>query len=239
MDPLGKAYPQCWTEQVESPPAEPEGDPTLETVLKISRQAYPWAPTVIGTLDDGRNVYFELASDANEYISNGTFLARSYYELAVLHPDIARNCSEAEYILNVSHGRCKVSELTAGATVQGVYAPVKYLGVDSPTEPAQPPDGLFPTQIREISQADAGMILMKDAVKPVAMQWIKAHPDCSDYDLVAWIGSQQGEPYAGATMAMLAIYIQGAFQKGLIPAATFEAFRDFVVQTPVEQLEAF
>ena len=40
-------------------------------------------------------------------------------------------------------------------------------------------------------------------------------------------------------MAMLAIYVTGAYQKELIQAPTFEVFRDFVVATPVEQLEAF
>lgn len=239
LDPTGKPYPQCWTEQVEVPPTEPEGEPSMETILKASRQAYPWAPAIIGTLSDGRNVYFELAADSTEYEQDGVFLARSYYELAALYPDIARHCSEAEYSLDSVPGRCKVADLPEGATVQGIYAPVKYLGVESPTEPAQPKDGLFPTQIREISQADAGIILMKDTVKAEAIVWIKANPNCTDYDLVAWIGAQYGEPYAGAAMAMLAIYVSGAYGKGLISEPTFEAFRDFVVATPVEELEAF
>lgn len=210
-----------------------------ETILKPEHQAYPWAPAVIGSLEDGRNVYFELAADSSEYEANGTLLARSYYELAALHPEISARCAEVEYEMDGERGRCKLSDLTPGAIFKGIYAPVKYLGINSPTEPEQPKDGIFPTHIREVSQVDAGMILMKDAVKPAAIAWIKAHPDCTDYDLVSWIGAEQGEPYAGATMAMLAIYVAGAFEKGLIQAQTFEAFRDFVVATPVEALEAF
>lgn len=239
LDPTGKSYPQCWTEQVEIPPAEENGEPGMETVLKVTYQAYPWAPAVIGTLVDGRNVYFELASDSAEYEQSGVFLAKSYYELAALYPDIARHCSEAEYVLDGVPGRCKVADLPEGAIVHSVYAPVKYMGVESPTEPQQPVDGLFPTQIKEISQVDAGMIRMKDTVKVAAMAWIKAHPTCTETDLVTWIGTQYGAPYAGACTAMLAIYIQGAFAKGLIQEQTFNAFRNFIVLTPAEQLEAF
>lgn len=238
LDPTGKPYPQCWTEQVETP-AE-EGEPTQETILKASRQAYPWAPAIIGTLSDGRNVYFELASDAIEYEQAGVFLARSYYELAALYPDIARRCSEVEYTLgDGTPGRCKVADLPEGATVQGIYAPVKYLGVDSPIEPAQPKDGLFPTAIREISQADAGMMEMKEAVKVPAIGWIKQNPTGDVYDLLAYIAAIYDEPHAGAGQALLSIYIRNSLRAGLIHEGTWEAFRDFIVATPTEQLEAF
>lgn len=239
LDPTGKPYPSCWTEQVEVPPEVEEGEPAIETVLRPSRQAYPWAPATIGTLSDGRNVYFELAADATDYEQAGVFLARSYYELAALHPDIARRCSEVEYVLDGAPGRCKVSSLPEGATIHGVWAPVKYLGIESPIEPAQPKDGLFPTKIQEISQADAGMMEMKNAVKVPAIGWIKQNPTGDVYDLLAYIAAIYDEPHAGAGQALLSVYIKNSLRAGLIQNGTWEAFRDFIVSTPVEQLEAF
>ena len=59
------------------------------------------------------------------------------------------------------------------------------------------------------------------------------------YDLIAAIAAQYDEPHAGAGQALLAVYIQNSLRAGLIQEGTWEAFRDFVVATPFEQLEAF
>jgi hypothetical protein len=226
LDPSGNAYPSVWVQ---------------DDKLKKEFTDYPRAPPVIGTLIDGRKVYFELCDGVNPiYKEEGVFLASSYAMLQTVYPDVAKQCMEAEYILNGNQGRCKYTEVPKAATVLEIYAPVKYSGVESPTEPKQPDtDRVFPTRVKEVSQVDLGLIAMKNKIKPVAMEWIKSNPKCEDTELIEWLGKEFGRAFAGIVTAMLEIYITGASDEGLIPERSFAAFRDFVVNTPKEALEAF
>lgn len=236
LDPRGIAYPFNWVEEVEVTPAT-ETEPSItEFRLKTEHQSYPWTPAIIGQYD-GKNIYFELGEMfSSSYRDEGIYLASDYYFLSTLYPEIAVNCAEAEYTLNGETGRCKVADLPEGALVSNIFAPVKYSGVDTPTNPSVTENELFPTTIKEISVTDAQLILMKETVKIPAITWIKTHPDGMDYDAVAWIGSEFGESYAGIATALLNIYIQNSVSKGLIANESWETFRDWIVATPVELL---
>lgn len=240
LDPRGIPYPACWTEEVEVTPATETEPAVTETRLKATHQAYPWTPAVIG-MAFGSNVYFDLGDAfTQDYRDAGLYLAGSYYELSALHPDIAVNCTDAEYTLDGEPGRCKVADLPLGATVTGIFAPVKYLGVEAPTNPpAQESNPLFPTAIKEISTADSQLIQMKEVVKSPAISWIKEHPECTDAELTAWVRSEYGDVYAGIAVGLVAIYMQGAFEKGLVADDSWETFRDWVVATPADVLNAF
>lgn len=225
----GRAVPKCWTR-------------TVDEVIEVLPEWNGFhEPAKIGTAVDGDTVYHLIGTtqQADLLDTDGALLGRDYYSFQAIHPLIASRCCEAEYDINGETGRCKLCDLPAGARVNAVRAPSKYLGVDSPTVPDPPAESLFPTQVLEISQADIGIMEMKEAVKVPAIGWIKQNPDGDVYDLLAYIGAVYDEPHAGAGQALLAVYIRNSMRAGLIQEATWEAFRDFIVSTPVEMLEAF
>lgn len=224
-----RTVPECWTQTVD------------EVVTVLPEWDGFHCPPAIGTTLDGDIVYHLMGTtqQADVLESVGVLLGRDYYSFQSIHPDLAARCAEAEYELNGEQGRCKVADIPSGARVVAVRAPSKYLGVDSPTTPEPPEEKLFPTQVLEISQADVGIMEMKDAVKVPAIEWIKQHPDGDVYDLLAYIAAIYDEPHAGAVQALLSVYIRNSLRAGLIQEGTWEAFRDFVVATPVEMLEAF
>lgn len=227
LDPTGKPYPQCWTEQVEIPP-DVEGDPvTYETVLKSVHQAYPWAPAIIGTLADGRNVYFELAADATEYKSLGVFLANSYYELASLYPDISKCCVEVTFVLNDEQHRCKLVGAPVGATIEAIYPPVQYLGVKAIVDPLIP----------SVSDIDLMLQDSKVKLKDFSIDFIKTHPACTAIELLTALSSTFGEIEAGLGRKLLSLYTQGAYAEGYTESPDFEVFRDWVMFVPKEILE--
>jgi hypothetical protein len=225
----GRTVPECWTQTVE------------EVVTVLPEWGGFHCPPSIGTALDGDTIFHLMGTtqQADLLEAAGVLLGRDYYGFQALHPDLASRCAEAEYELNGEPGRCKVCDLPPGASVNAVRAPSKYLGVESPTVPDPPEEKLFPTLILEVSQADIGIMQMKEAVKIPAITWIKQNPTGTAYDLIAAIAAQYDEPHAGAGQALLAVYIQNSLRAGLIQEGTWEAFRDFIVATPVEQLEAF
>ena len=236
----GFMLPACWTHTVNDGLDEQE-NPINSRLEFIPEWAGFHCPPTIGMATDGGSVFHFMGTtqQADALEAAGVLLARDYFSFQVLHPALAARCVEVEYVLNGEPGRCKFVDLPEGATVQAIRAPSKYLGVESPTVPDPPVEGLFPTQILEVSQADIGIMQMKEAVKAPAIAWIKTHPDGIDYDLIAAIAAQYDEPHAGAGQALLAVYIQNSLRAGLIQEGTWEAFRDFIVATPTEQLEAF
>ncbi len=237
----GFMLPACWTHTVNDGLDE-EGNPINERIEALSAWQGLFCPPVIGNTEDGKHVFHLMGTtqQADLLEAADVLLARSYYGFQAIHPLIAARCAEAEYELpDGEQGRCKVADLPAWARVLAVRAPSKYLGLESPTVPDPPEEKLFPTQILEVSQADIGIMQMKEAVKIPAILWIKQNPTGTAYDLIAAIAAQYDEPHAGAGQALLAVYIQNSLRAGLIQEGTWEAFRDFIVATPTEQLEAF
>lgn len=236
----GRQVPKCWTEKVNDG-LDGEGNPINERLAVRPEWDGLHCPPVIGYDVTGDAVYHFMGTtqQADLLASAGVLLARDYYSFQVRYPELASRCVEVEYLLNGEQGRCKYADLPNLAVVTAIRAPSKYLGVESPTAPDPPQEGLFPTQVLEVSQADIGIMEMKEIVKVPAITWIKTHPDCTDYDLIAAIAAQYDEPHAGAGQALLAVYIRNAHRAGLIPEANWEAFRAFIVNTPVEMLEAF
>jgi hypothetical protein len=89
-----------------------------------------------------------------------------------------------------------------------------------------------------MSRVEIGLAEIKDALKQAAIEYIKQNQSCSETDLQGFINAQFPEEYAAMFKTMLALYSSGAFNAGLIPENTFEAFRAFDVNTPIDALEA-
>ena len=108
----------------------------------------------------------------------------------------------------------------------------------TPVEISDPPGPLFPASVGYVSQTDAAIMAMKAAMKPVLVDYLKANTTCTYEDTLVFLEATLGAQYRSLTEAISPIYIQGAHQAGLIPEATFEAFRDWIVATPRETVLA-
>ena len=128
-----------------------------------------------------------------------------------------------------------LSETVRQAAVDRINAQVDIQGVRSfQIEDLNASDKQFPEYIDKISQAELYFRQIKNSVKTGAITFIKTNPECSEQDLIA---SFETEQESAAMVLMLPYYISGAYGGELIAENTFDAFRDFVVATPVEQLE--
>lgn len=234
----GQEVPDCWTYLLEE--TDEENNTTTKLIMKSEWEGY-FKPPIIGTDIDGKYIFhfFGTNEQAELYKSYGCLLGKGYYEFQSLHPDIAKRCVEADYELNGEIGYSKLHEVPENATIIAIRAPSQYLGINHQFEPEQPKEKIFTTQVLEVSQMIIGLMKMAYVIKPDAIDWIKNNPNCIDYDLIAWIAAKYGEPYGGQAQAMIYVYIQGAYKKGLIQNQTFETFRDFVVSCPIEQLNEF
>lgn len=87
-----------------------------------------------------------------------------------------------------------------------------------------------------VSNIDAGLIEAKERLKGFGIIQIKTNPLISEGDYFAAFDSAFDVPDAFVARKLLSLYIEGSFSQGFISEPTFNAFRDFVVATPVEIL---
>jgi hypothetical protein len=106
----------------------------------------------------------------------------------------------------------------------------------TPVEIPDPPGPLFPMSVGYVSQTDQAIMAMKMAVKPALIDFIQANPLCTYAETLAFIEAGFGANFRGLVEALMPVYTQGAYAGGLIPEATFDAFRDWIVITPREIL---
>jgi hypothetical protein len=96
----------------------------------------------------------------------------------------------------------------------------------------------FPMELAEISIIDKELIRLKYALKPLAIDLIKANPEITADDLVSAIGkSVNGKCDVNYLVIMLLnLYLGYAFEYGLIQESSFDAFKKYIVNTSKEEL---
>lgn len=231
----GSTYPLSWTETVTEARVDP--DTQEETQIEVTRLSgafadYPKRPDVCGTYQ-GKTVFY-LAMDANTEAEqlrvikdSGAYLCSSYEQMVMVDPELYRCVMECY----LNGERVKLRDCTELTDDTVIYAPVKVAGVEVQDKPAEPNE-LFPTMVDRMSQAELYLRQLKETVKTRALAYIKEHQTCELVDLLGTITGTEGM----MLNIMVPYYIEGAFKGGLIPEPTFGAFRDFVVQTPEDEL---
>lgn len=99
---------------------------------------------------------------------------------------------------------------------------------------ADPP--IFPTKFKEMSQLEQSLALMKDQIKPVAIQFIKENQGCTQEELLVDVSAKLTPLHGRLTEVLIYLYYAGAYEKSLIPESSFVALRDFIFATPIEEL---
>lgn len=233
----GQPYPESWTTAYQNEVVGENEEVTREEVVILSGlfADYPKRPDPVGTYRS-RTVWYIAMDDVQEAAQlrllkhNRLYLCASYEQMALIDPDLYQGVMEC---YDAEGNRIKLKDYTGDVSQITIYAPVKIAGVEVQDRPADPEEQ-FPTMIDRMSQAELYLRQMKEAVKAKAIAFIKANPECSLDDLM--------QSLTGADSAMLTVmlpyYIQGAAQAGIIPEATFAAFRDFVAATPEDELVA-
>ena len=90
----------------------------------------------------------------------------------------------------------------------------------------------------EISVVDFDFQQRKDHLKKVGIMYIKENPSCNQEDLNSYLDANFSEEDAALGKFLMVEYRKWAVKRELITEDTFEAFRGFIVQTPIEVLEA-
>jgi len=91
---------------------------------------------------------------------------------------------------------------------------------------------------KEVSVIDLDFQEKKDHLKKVGIQFIKENPSCTEEDLQNYLDNNFSAPDAALGKYLMIDYQEWAYKRELISENTFEAFRDFIVETPIEVLES-
>ena len=78
----------------------------------------------------------------------------------------------------------------------------------------------------------------KDYLKRVGIEYIKNNPTCLETDLQTYLDTNFSVEDASLGKYLMIRYQNWAFNRGLITTNDFVTFRDFIVNTPIETLEA-
>jgi len=154
-------------------------------------------------------------------------------------------------IRQIRKARAVCAELAArGETVDqsvfdlaftNIIAIAKTNGID-PAEFGESWDslGVLPWPVKgNVSIIDQSFADRKETIKWVIVDYIKANPTLAQTDLLAWAETSFDAQEYLLTQYLLQEYINNAYTSGLTPAADYASFRDWVVATPTEVLQAF
>ena len=87
-----------------------------------------------------------------------------------------------------------------------------------------------------VSAVDKELIATKDVLKIFGVTYLKTHPACTEAEYLAAFAANFPPPDAAMARKLVSIYVRGSREQGLISAATFDAFRDWVAATPIDIL---
>ncbi len=98
--------------------------------------------------------------------------------------------------------------------------------------------------LTEASPIDQFFIFLKEEVKLLVINFIKTNPTCLLLDVIGYIEAQTDATHADLAKVLLEAYSRAGKAKGLFDfsdTATedekFEVLRDFIANTPLEQLQ--
>lgn len=122
---------------------------------------------------------------------------------------------------------------------------------DVTVDPAWTPPPIEPTELALLREAvnrnllasphDRRWLEQKEEAKSEGIPWIKAHPAAGQAEAETAINGAieaafPGQPRVVSGAGIIASYAAEAQARGVIPAATYEALRDFIAATPESQL---
>jgi len=90
----------------------------------------------------------------------------------------------------------------------------------------------------EASVIDLEFQERKDALKKAGILFIKNNPSCTEADLQAYLDANYSIEDASLGKYLMVSYQNWSYKRGLITENTFDAFRDFIVSTPIDVLES-
>jgi len=165
-----------------------------------------------------------LEYDIVSYLNNLNRLRRKYTNMLHIINELGYFFNDDDFVQSILNKivaiaqENKINPLEIGETFES-------LGVTQPWEFKD-----------TVSVVDKQFQDTKEFMKRKGMEYIKNNPFCSESDLYTYLDNNYNLVQSATAKFLLKVYQNGAYERGLISNNTFEDFRDFVVNTPIETL---